>query len=269
MEKQINAEELKKLQLEILQTVHDFCEKNDIHYSLCGGTLLGAVRHKGYIPWDDDIDIMMSRPDYERFHRLFNEQEKSSLKVISSLNDAQFFHPFAKLVNTKTFLIEKYDRKIDSMGVNIDIFPLDGLPDDEKKRENYWKKIKRRKFINGCLYQKNSRKEKGIKKLLRRCLFLLFKPLSGNHFAKKINAFAKNNDYFSSRFLACSVFGYGKREQMPKEVFESFVDLDFEGKKFKAMQGYETYLSNIYGDYMQLPPVEKQVAKHDFEVYWR
>ena len=80
---------------------------------------------------------------------------------------------------------------------------------------------------------------------------------------------AMRNIFDSSEYVACSIFGYGRKEEMPKSVFDNFVELDFEGMKFKAMCGYETYLSNLYGDYMQLPPAEKRVAKHDFEVFWR
>lgn len=270
MNAEISVNQLKNLQLAILQTIHNFCRNNKIRYSLCGGSLIGAVRHNGYIPWDDDIDIMMPRPDYERFFELFNQKQKStSLQFITCFNDKQYFQPFGKVVDIRTFMTNAYDRPLDNLGVNVDVFPCDGLPNDECERNKYWKKIAKAKNLNTLFYQKNNDKEHGIKKIIRRIFFSIFKVFPANFYAKKLNKMAMRNIFDSSEYVACSIFGYGRKEEMPKSVFDNFVELDFEGMKFKAMCGYETYLSNLYGDYMQLPPAEKRVAKHDFEVFWR
>lgn len=267
---EIKIGELREIQLAILEYVNSFCTENKINYSLSGGTLIGAVRHKGYIPWDDDIDIMMPRPDYEKFCATFNDfATKNNLKLINSFNDRQFFQPFSKVVDTRTYLIETYNRPIDKMGVYIDVFPIDGLPNEEKKRDFYWKRIFKKRNFASVIYQKNNSKEYGFKKVARLVLFYLLKIFPANFFAKKINKTAMKNDYASSEYIACSVFGYGRKEEMPKSVFDSFIDVDFEGRKFKALAGWKTYLTNLYGDFMQLPPKEKQVAKHDFKAYWR
>lgn len=267
--KPISINELKPLQLEILQTVHDFCTKNNIRYSLCGGSLLGAIRHKGYIPWDDDIDIMMPRPDYEKFHDLFNKQADRTFKMISSYNDEQFFLPFGKVVNTKTFLKEKYNRPLDNLGVNIDIFPIDGLPSNKEERKRYWKKIKIEKYLSTCLYQKINKREHGLKKIFRQILFIVFKFHKGNYFALKLHSIAKQSKFNGGGLIANSIFGYGEKEEMPSTLFNSFIDVEFEGRKFRTVTDWKTYLTNIFGDYMQLPPKEAQIAKHDFEMYWR
>ena len=270
--KKIEIAELKSLQLEILQYVHDFCKTNQIRYSICGGTLLGAVRHKGYIPWDDDIDIMMPRPDYELFCKKFNDkalQTDSTYKIISSYNDSQFFQPFAKVVNTKTVITESYDRPIDNLGINIDVFPIDGLPNDENKREKYWKFIAKQKNISTAVYEKDNPKEHGIKKVLRRFLFVIFSFRKANFYANKLHRYGKKNQFEGSDFIANSIFGYHKKETMPGTLFDSFVELDFENKKFMAVKAWKTYLTNLFGDYMKLPPVEQQVTKHDFEAFWR
>lgn len=266
--KKIELQELKQLQLQIMDEIHNFCLQNSINYSICGGTLIGAVRHKGYIPWDDDIDIMMPRPDYEKFSSLFNEQN-SDLKFINCFNDKQYFQPFGKVVNTRTFMTNAYDRPLNNLGVNIDVFPCDGLPADENERGSYWKKIAKEKNWNTLYYQKVNEKEHGIKKIARKIFFTLFKIFPANRYAKKINQLAQKNVFETSEYVACSIFGYGRKEEMPKSVFNSFVDVPFENRTFKAMEGYKTYLTNLYGDYMQLPPEEKRVAKHDFEVWWR
>ncbi len=269
---QINIDELKQLQLGIMQFVHNFCLKNHVRYSMSGGTLLGAVRHKGYIPWDDDIDIMMPRPDYELFCKLFNDktaQKDSIYKIISSYNDSQFFQPFAKVVDTRTFLKEKYDKSVDNLGVYIDVFPIDGLPNDKNKREKYWHFIAKQKNISTAVYIKNNPKEHGIKKALRRILFFIFSFRHANFYANKLHKYGKRNRFAGSKFIANSIFGYHKKETMPGTLFDSFIELDFEGRKFMAVKDWKTYLTNLFGDFMKLPPVEQQIAKHDFEVFWR
>lgn len=267
--KKIDLDELKALQLGILQAVHDFCMENSIRYSLCGGTLLGAIRHKGYIPWDDDIDIMMPRPDYEKFHHLFNEQKDSVYKMISAYNDKQFFQPFGKVVDTRTSLKERYSRPLDNLGVNIDVFPVDGLPNDERERDSYWKSIKLKKFVSSCVYQRANHKEHGIKKIIRAILFFLFKPLPGNFFALRLHRIAAGFDFPSSKKIANSIFGYGRKEEMPVKLFDEFVSVDFEGKKINSVADWNSYLTNLFGDYMRLPPEESRIAKHDFEVHWK
>ncbi|EID83893.1 LPS biosynthesis protein [Treponema sp. JC4] len=107
------------------------------------------------------------------------------------------------------------------------------------------------------------------KKNIRKVLFYIFKLLPGNFFPKRFDRIAKQNDFESSNIIANSIFGYGRKEEMPGNLFDEFVDVDFEGRKYKSVKDYHTYLSNIFGDYMQLPPKEMQVAKHDFEAYYK
>lgn len=267
--KEILIDELKSIELEILQSVHDFCVQNGINYSICGGTLIGAVRHKGFIPWDDDIDIIMPRKDYEKFKELFNNKKDSSCKFIDCFNNKQYFQPFGKVVNIKTKLVETYDRPIEEMGVYIDVFPVDGLPAGEKNKEKFWQKIAKMKNFNTILYQRSIKNENFIKHIIRIVLFYVLRPCSANWQAKRINLYAKKNDFGASENVACSVFGYGKKEETPKSAYDNYIEIDFESRKFKAFEGYEFYLKSIYGDYMKLPPAEKQIAKHEFKAYWR
>lgn len=264
--KLLNNDEIKKKQLEILQTVHEFCVQNGIRYSMCGGTLIGAVLHKGYIPWDDDIDIMMPRPDYENFCRSFNAFEKKR-KVLNSFNSRNFFQPFSKVIDTTTILQETYDRPVPELGINIDVFPIDGLPNNENKRTKYWRKIAKKKNFATVIYQKNNPKEHGIKKIVRFCLFYFMRPFPANFFAKRLHKIGMKNTFETSSVIANSIFGYGRKEEMPGNLFDSFVDMDFEGRRYKAVAQWDTYLRNIFGDYMTLPPKNERIAKHDFEAF--
>lgn len=267
--KELTFDEVKETQLKILDFVDSFCKENNIQYSLCGGTMIGAVRHKGYIPWDDDIDIFMPRPDYEKFCSTFNK-ESGDFSVINCFSDKQYFYAFAKVTDKKTKLIEPiYDRTVKNLGVYIDLFPVDGLPDDSKKRVSYWKKMLAKRNFSTVVYKKRRPNLNVFQKITQRCFFHIFRILPANFFAKKINKFAMKNDFGSSEYVACSVFGYGRKEEMLKSVFDSFEDVDFEGRKFKALSGWKTYLTNLYGDFMMLPPKEQQVAKHSYKAYWR
>ena len=141
MKKTINVEELKQVQLDILKFVDEYCKKNNLKYYLAYGTLLGAVRHKGYIPWDDDIDLLMFREDYEKFVTSFKDER---YKVFATEVNAKYPYPFAKVGDTTTYFEEEIKDVMDT-GVNIDIFPLDYLPEDKvksvTKKRNFLQKI--------------------------------------------------------------------------------------------------------------------------------
>ena len=135
--RELTLDEIKKLQLDILDVVAEFCDKNGINYWLNCGTLIGAIRHKGYIPWDDDIDLGMLRPDYDKFMRLFN-LEQQRYKAYSVENNKKFCYPFMKVVDTKTLLYEVYEGSNETF-VNVDIFVYDNVVDDEKVIQKMFK----------------------------------------------------------------------------------------------------------------------------------
>ena len=135
---EIPLEELKSRQLEILTRIDKFCTEHNIQYSLAFGTLLGAIRHKGYIPWDDDIDIMMLRSDYNRFISLFYDEQ---LRVLSIENESRYILPFAKVVDNNSILIEQSTMEL-PLGIYVDIFPVDNIPDDISLRNDFYRKKK-------------------------------------------------------------------------------------------------------------------------------
>lgn len=262
----IDLAELKQLQLEMLIEVDKYCRQHKINYSLAYGTLLGAVRHGGYIPWDDDVDIMMPREDYERFMTGFCAPK---MEAYSFMKTENYFLPFGKVVRTDTVLEENVSIK-SNMGIYLDIFPIDVLPNSVYKRDLL---LRKKKFLN-ALYQikivKISSKRSwlknvilGLGKLMILCypLKCLLKSMD------KISRSCQNmkSDYYGSIVHADNI----SNEVYKSEMFSSYVELVFEGVRFKAVKLYVSMLTQNYGDYMQLPPVEKRVSHHSFNAYWK
>ena len=266
--KRMTTDEMKATMLPMMKCIHEYCEANNIRYSLSGGSLIGVVRHKGYIPWDDDIDIMLPRPDYDKFVHSFNSTQ-NRYRLISCETDKDYFQPYAKVVDTQTKLVEHYDKKMKSLGVYIDVFPIDGLPDDDEKRIAYWHKLFKLRNLMSCTYEKSLNSEKGIKKILRKIIFYLSHIFPANFAAKRLNSYVrKQYDFDKSKYVGCIVFGYGMKEEVPHSFYEKLTDMDFENLKLKASEENYIYLSNIYGDYMKLPPEDQRKTRHHAEAYF-
>lgn len=263
MKKTLNSEELKRLQqieTDMLVKTAEVCEKLGIKYYLCAGTLLGAVRHKGFIPWDDDIDIVMMRPDYERFIREAQKFMPDNYFVQSYLTEKNLPIGFSKIRNSNTAFMETSLRNHRiNKGVFIDIFPLDFYPDDDAKAKKVLKKKK--------LYDLCSRKDfyqelpfsKRIKVLALRML---------TFYMPHKKAIVKREELAKQTVLGKRVACYCEScKPMPIEWFGEGKLVDFEGHKFVAPLESEKYLTSLYGDYMQLPPEEKRIAHHYIDVF--
>ena len=259
-------EELRKIaliQLESMDEVHKICKKENITYYMIGGTLLGAVRHKGFIPWDLDIDIGMPREDYERFKHICNVQLKYPYAYLDHTNCKIFFRPHALISRMDTSISIKYDDvnpKLLDLGVYIDIFPLDNAPDDpilRKKQSEKLLKIRRFKSIR-IPYSYSYKKWK------RYVHYAVSSMLSWIP-VKKINQYQQNQMQkyrYQNTECICSMgsqYAYSK-QCMKKEIYGQPVLLDFEGRKYYAPARYRNYLTQLYGDYMKLPPEEKRKA---------
>lgn len=264
--KEIGIDELKKLQLEILVKIRDFCDGKGISYYLAYGTLLGAVRHKGYIPWDDDIDIMMPRNDYNRFLQEFNGYYKE-LEVHAPELDLSYYAPFANVMDNRTILLEA-SLKHNNIGVKIDVFPLENVPDElssyhiichesEKLNRIRSSKVARLNFYKGADW---------FRLLLKKIIFF-FKDYTITQ--KKIIELTKKCNATSGKYVDCVAFITIKNRRFPKTCIEGYEIVDFESEKFKAPQNYDICLKALFGDYMKLPPENKRIAHHNFKAYWK
>ena len=262
----MTQEELRKiglLQLDIMDEVHRICEKHSITYYMIAGTLLGAVRHKGFIPWDLDIDIAMPREDYERFRKMAGSELGEKYSYLDHENCKNYFRPHALVVRNDTRVHLKYDHvnpKMFDLGVYIDVFPLDNAPDDEKARAAHAKKIKRIRWLKDLripyCYSFNP-----WRRLVHRSVSFLLGWIP----VKTINRdLQKLMQKYREETTSCicsmaSQYSYAK-QCMPREIYGSPVLLEFEGRQYYAPKEYVQYLTRLYGDYMQLPPEEKRQA---------
>ena len=257
----ITIDELRTIQLDLLRKTADFCEENGIRYFLCGGTLIGAIRHKGYIPWDDDIDIAMPRPDYDRFVKIFNRPE-NYCQVVNLDTNSKYACPFAKVFDNRTILNELHYPG-DTFGVYIDVFPADGI-----KSVSQIKKIMLlRKFLN--TKRANYYRRTISKKIINTFGKLLLLPFSAHTIATWMDNEARKYEFGSVPMAAVMANPIGLGEMVRKSVFDSDVYREIEGGKFRVPVGYDEWLRSVYGDYMQLPPEEHRVTHHTFKAWWK
>lgn len=258
-----SLEEMKSIQLDIMDRVHGFCEKNKIIYYLSHGSLIGAIRHQGFIPWDDDIDLFMPRSEYNRFCALFPSVQKDlGLEIVNSFSTKYYGRPMSKIIDTRTVLIEPNYLRDDTIGVNIDIWPLDGVPSDEKV---YGKHLRHIQILQKVLYGRIV-KFSACNTPIQKCAHLLLLILSPNSVVKRIIQLQNKYDYDTGPFVSCYVDPYKKR--LRKEWFKDRKLVSFEDRKYYIPTAADDVLREIYGDYMKLPPIEQRQPHHVTNAFW-
>lgn len=264
--KELSVEEYKPMLVDMLLFFHDFCEKHGIKYYMTGGTLLGAVRHKGFIPWDDDIDLNIPRFDYEKLLDSFCDPT-GRYKIIS-IRDNGYYLPSAKIIDTTTIMRENYDVTLD-IGLFIDLFPMDNLSNDIAEAKWMFRTIK--KYRDGVTIKNLliDKQRAFCKNVILEIGKGLLAPFKRDYLLKKIDKKSRkyeNNEM--TQFVGTVATGiYGEKEILKSEWFAQRVLLQFENKMFYAPVGYKEFLTQLYGDYMTLPPKEKQVSHHDSKVW--
>lgn len=254
-------EEVKKIQLLILREIDVFCRSNKLRFCLAYGSLIGAVRHKGFIPWDDDIDIWMFRKDYEVFIRKFNDYN-SKMSVRSYLNSDHPF-PYAKVIYNDSRAIEIVDRKEYTFGISIDLFPIDNMPDSDKEIQHLYKKTKLFRTVHSFKTILFDKKRKWYKNAILHVGNFLFKPIPVSLVCKRINDRISTYNDENSTYVADFSTPYGMRPVFLRDYFSKMTYTKFEELSMPIPIGYDNILRTVYGDYMVLPPVEKQVSHHD------
>ena len=261
----VSFQEMKSIQLEIMDDVHRFCLANNIRYSLGGGTLLGAIRHHGYIPWDDDIDINMPREDYERFILSYRSEKNEVLDLRQSRNCVELCVKICRKGTKMTDI--GLGRTL--WGINIDLFPIDGCPDNFKDHCDRILSL-RKKLSQICPYYQVVRKSDKVKWLLKYIVkrILYFYPYGVLHLKKVIDQTSSQYPLQRGKLGGGILGGYAHKEVMPAETFLSYEDIAFEGRYYRTISDPGTYLRSLYGDYMTPPPKEKQIPHHHYEAFF-
>lgn len=265
----IDSSEMKLIQMDILEALQRFCVENGLTYSLSSGSLIGAVRHGGYIPWDDDIDVYMLRADYNRLMEIFPEVYDGRYAIGSLERHPQWDRMFAKIFDNRTVLVENRRDAVET-GVNIDIFPIDDVPADESQWLRY---NNRRSFLCNLYFMKDrilfDKNRAWWKTVLLIPVKMALLPWSKRAMAEKMDKFAKKWDGCGSgRVYNCSL-GLFADNPFSKNLFDAIMDIPFEDRTFKCFAGYDEYLTATYGDYMRLPPAEKRITHHKFKAWYK
>ena len=262
--KEISFEESKKISLDILLTVADFCDKHNLTYFLAYGTLIGAIRHKGFIPWDDDIDIQMPREDYNKLIATF---EHKYLKLIAP-GTPMSKHSFVKVIDTRTVKTEPHKKyPAGYLGIDIDIFPIDGAPTEESEYSEWYDQLQ--KIYTSFMFSVQSFTMDSLKHNVKLAALKLKlkKPAYYLEAASKLHA---KYPYKKSEYVAAVESNFnGRGNRVPKNYFVGSVDVEFEGHMLRAPIYYDKVLRTLYGDYMQLPPADQQITHHTNKAYWK
>ncbi len=266
---QLNEQQLKQtheIQVELLDQVDRICRKHDIKYMICGGTLIGAVRHKGFIPWDDDVDVRMERKEYERFCKVC-QQELDGDKFFFQTHKTDKNYPwyFGKLrYNYSRYVRVGQDHLNMNDGIFLDIFPTDGIPNNSVARTFVLIKCKLLKkmlySIVGSVHEKNP---------IKRTVYKVMNKYPKRLVYKSFDAMAKK--YSDPRYRCVTDYSFPSKLFRP-EFFQrkwvlELVELEFENRNYYATAFYDKWLTIGYGNYMELPPPEKRHGNNDIVIF--
>ena len=260
--KKLDIDEIKEVELGVMDYIHNICREKGINYSLAYGSLLGAVRHRGFIPWDDDLDIALKRDQYDKLYQAILEDNNSIYKVVSWENDSRYPYPFYRVYDSRTVYENNYIQNDIELGICVDVFPFDDYKDVNKeitKLDMY------RRLSVYTLYGIRN-KEAGIKNIVRYLMLVAFRLTRVKTWNKKLNDCSKvpvNREYIDYLMESKKY-----STKIDAKALDKVVGFKFEDRVYNIPTGYDHILTTIYGaDYMEIPPLEKRIQHDDFVAY--
>ncbi|QDK70481.1 LicD family protein [Lactococcus protaetiae] len=272
--RKLTNEEIWQCELEMLKYIDEICQSNQIEYSLAGGTLLGAIRHKGFIPWDDDVDLILTRHNYEKLMKVLMEENEPRFSLLY-YKKVPTFISFTRLIHGKTTSVSKHNESNILKGVWVDIFPIDTLPDDKGERKLQQDKVKnigkrlRASIKGGFKYASFPTLSGFLAKII------IFLPWHIRYYGKSRELCEKidyvmqeyNDQDAKEKGFIDSI--YFEKEHFPKEIFEKYEDVEFENLVVRKISNHDIYLKQLYGEYMKLPEEKDRVSHEIYEWYWK
>ena len=258
--------EIKPILLNLLKVFDKICRENGINYSLCGGTLLGAVRHKGFIPWDDDVDVFITRENYNEFCKVFHKYKNTNNVDLLNYFRRGYYATFAKMIDVRTFSSE--NTRNEKLGVWMDIHIIDIMP---TKSLNFYREfirdIKEIRYLGSNNYLNVSNKNPFFA-FVKRTIKQIIRPFKKRKLRKRIESFIANN-----KGCVEISFSFGDKLEfwcgMENLNFNDLIELQFEGIGVMCIRNYDRYLTSKYGDYMKIPKPENRILHDVKECYWK
>lgn len=267
--RELSLREIQIQSLEILMDIDKVCRKNSIKYCIIFGTLIGAIRHGGFIPWDDDIDIGMTRVNYNKFLLCYAKEGK--FRIVNPQSEPLCPYMISRISDDRFKLETLYGPKYD-IGIFVDIYPYDGIGNNNlsinyivKLSTNYSKGLSRSLERNPIAAVKNL--HNGIKKWLLLMTYIIPKIKGANYYRKELNELTKIYSYKDSQYIGCVIWALINKECYKKKWMEEVIDMEFEGKIIMASKYYDEMLKHNFGNYMQLPPEKERIGHHFYKIY--
>lgn len=262
----IDLKKLQMIELDILQELDRICEKHNITYHLFGGTLIGAIRHKGFIPWDDDIDICMRREDYNEFISICKRELSNSYFLQNYKSDPNFFHSFVRIRKNGTVVMQRQYKDIDMHhGVFIDVFPFDNIPDSSIRKKIQYSLIRGNRIIKNFKIKKKAN-QRNLKSIVKKFVSLVVKPIPLRYFNSVetyLATYYNKRVTNSSTLMVEAIQINHNRCMVDNSLFYEVEELEFEEHMFIGPKYYDKILTNMYGDYMKLPKESERQPHHN------
>ena len=260
--RKLDIDEIKEVELGVMDYIHNICKEKGINYSLAYGSLLGAVRHKGFIPWDDDLDIALKRDEYDKLYQAILEDNNSIYKVVSWENDSRYPYPFYRVYDSRTVYENNYIQNDIELGICVDVFPFDDYKDVNKeitKLDMY------RRLSVYTLYGIRN-KEAGIKNIVRYLMLVVFRLTRVKTWNKKLNDCSRVP--VNSEYIDYLMESKKYSTKIDAKALDEVVECKFEDRLYNIPKDYDHILTTIYGsDYVEIPPLEKRIQHDDFVAY--